>query len=189
MKFSVIRLLSVLLIFAVVGCSDDDDAGPTLTIEEVLPGSWELVSITTVTESVISGEVSGTSNFIAEGRDFMGSVTFTEDPNTYTSDWGYTYDMEFVVRLDSFPEQTANDVIVVPQEIMMGEWTINDDGQLVGLEIDDGVDSDETAPALDVEVVNDSRVNFMGNFNYLEEAQGIISTTEVEFMATMERIN
>jgi len=174
------------LLFLFSACSSDDD-GPTLPLEEVLPGTWEAVEAEIEFESEILGLA--TTITVGEGRDFEGEVTFTEDPNEWESNLGSTFDMTIVTTFGNETD-TETFVEVFEQEEVSGTWEINEDGQLEGFIQEVPTDEDIDVAdfdAFDVQVVNNNRIILTNEINESFSEAGFNFTVVGSSRAVYER--
>ncbi|GEM_PF-3998037 len=102
-------------------------------------------------------------------RDFEGTVTFNSDPNTWETDWSAYFDIVNVFSVDGFPdfEETSEDYSEFSGS---GTWSINSDGQLVGVEME--LDEDlsqyegQIDQVYDIEVVNNDRIILTMDYDF-----------------------
>lgn len=181
-------LLTLFLVIGLAACSSDDDSGPALNVEEVLPGTWEPVALSVSAEGTIEGEFNGTITFVHEGRDFLGEITFMEDPREFISDLAYTLLTTVEIALDDEPEETDNYNEVVNREEITGNWSINENGQLVGLHINVPGREDE-AWKYDVEIISSNQIFLRAEEQFIDMEQGSTSVTDTEIEIELSRVN
>jgi hypothetical protein len=76
------------LSLSITACSDEEAGSPN---NEALVGTWRLESIDySGTSSTTVQGTTFTSVFVGEGYDLDVTVTFSEDPDTYTTDGDYS---------------------------------------------------------------------------------------------------
>lgn len=121
MKYLHYTLVSLLFV-ALFSCSKDgDSAKPSKTIA----GKWRMTSFTyTGTSTATVDGQSFTTPFSGVGKDIDVSMTFAEDPNTFTIKGGYT----IAITMDAGGQQVTQDV---PINGFAGSGTWKKDGNQV----------------------------------------------------------
>lgn len=147
--------ICVLVLIFAYSCSSDDDTGPRSEEEGVLIGTWVRTEAfaETKTESVGSTSISTST-----GRDFEGSITFNSNPNTWIADWSAYFDIATQTTFGdiTFPSDT---IAFFDEQSNSGSWSINQNGQLVGLEVPVGEQYEGSLDqAYDIEIVNENRI-------------------------------
>jgi len=68
-------------------------------------------------------------------RDFEGTITFNSDPNSWETHWCGYFDVVSVFSIGGIPdfEKTSENYSEFSDS---GTWSINSDGQLVGVEME-----------------------------------------------------
>ncbi|MGB0176616.1 MAG: hypothetical protein ACPF9D_05590 [Owenweeksia sp.] len=181
----------ILMIFAVstvlFSCSKDDkdNTQPTnnnpSSLQAILPGEWKMTHTHQEGKNTVSGQVLNT--FVTDGSNFKGTALFEENPNKVTSDFGYDYTTVLTISLGgSTQTQTITDVI--PQTSTVSSWSINSQGQLVGL----SSDPQATATPLDVTIKSATEIVLKGTSTTTQTQQGTTMTSEIDVEITLEKL-
>ncbi|AXT51226.1 hypothetical protein D1818_10455 [Aquimarina sp. BL5] len=126
-KLTLLLFLTSTTLFLSCG-SDDND--PSIGIDETqITGEWKLEAFR-LDNGQTFVESEGTrvlfSEFSSFGKDFNTIVTFSEDPQTFTSDGGYTT----VLTNTVLGQETTTQEIPTPGFAASGEWII-ENGNLI----------------------------------------------------------
>jgi hypothetical protein len=158
-------------LFVLASCSSDDDNGvsPTLPLEEMLVGTWEQVESFSETETDVPDQSFGIAT--STGRDFAGSITFSSNPNTWVSNMSATYDIVSTITVFGMTHTTET-TYLFEQDNETGTWSINEDGQVEGLELTEHENVDQIPMDLDqvydVEFLSNDRIVFSADFNWTQ---------------------
>ena len=181
----------IFMIFAVstvlFSCSKDDKETnqPTnndpASLKAILPGEWKMTGTHQEGKNTMGGQV--INSFTTDGSNFKGTALFEENPNKLTSDFGYDYTTVLSVNIGgSTQTQTISDVI--PQTSAVSTWSINSNGQLVGLSSDP---QSSTTP-LDVTVKSATEIILKGTATTTQSQQGTTVTSEIDVEITLEKL-
>lgn len=132
------KLFMTLFIAATfVGCSSDDDGANDTSAS--LVGTWNITSLDYSGESATEfmGQ-SQSATFVGVGENFDTSITFTENPNEYTSSG--SYDVVLTTTINGVEDTTTTPVDDFQSE---GDWERNGDSLLFDGEL---VSVDTTIP-------------------------------------------
>lgn len=122
MKYAKHLLLAGFAFLALAGCKDDEDSvniNPALLV-----GDWEPIELYCDDGEAVTNalglEIKATYSF--EGTDFNATLTFTDNPNRYSSSGSLTYDITTTVQ-----GTTETESLTVSDFFGSGEWEINGD--------------------------------------------------------------
>jgi hypothetical protein len=117
MKITNLLLLAVAVFF--LSCGDDKDEDPAPTGD--LAGSWNMTAIDyNGTSTVAVMGIESKSTFTGTGKEMNLTVTFTEDPNKFTSQGDY------VIALKTTTQgQTINSDFPIDGFMIDGTWSLN----------------------------------------------------------------
>ena len=160
-----LTLICLTLLF--LSCSEDDPIGVN-TLENQLVGTWKLTEITQ--EGTTTTDLQGvpiTSDFTSEGKNINAQVTFTQNPNNFTSSGNYTS----VVTITFLGQGTTQEIPVQIDDFLnQGTWSIN------GSELT--ITQNSEAQTAIITEITDTTLKFEIEVNQEVVAQGITSTTE-----------
>ncbi len=111
------RLLLLALFVVLFSCSDDEAPLPT---SEGMLGTWSVTAISYKgsTTTTVSG-VSIKADFTGTGKDMDLTTTFSENPNTVTSEGSYT-----IVLTTTMLGQTTTEEYPFDEAVIDGTWTL-----------------------------------------------------------------
>lgn len=115
MKTLRILLLSLAIPFS---CSEDDDPQPT---SQGMVGTWAVTGVDYKgTSTTTTQGVSLKADYTGTGKDMHLTTTFTENPNTVTSEGGY-----IIVLTTTMLGQTSTDEYPFEDVVTDGSWTLS----------------------------------------------------------------
>lgn len=127
--------MALFLITSLVGCSSDDDGGNDTSAS--LVGTWAVTSLEYEgsTSFDFLGETVNT-DFNGVGQNFDLDITFTENPNEYTTEGSYDVVLDFTVNGMTETETTSVDNLEGE-----GTWERNGnilliDGSIIDIDVD-----------------------------------------------------
>ena len=172
MKIFKFLFVSILFI-TVTACGDDDDAVPEDTSGDLI-GTWQMTDLDYSGTS--SSEFMGiplNQTFTGFAKDIDYSITFTENPNEFEGNGGYTIELTTTTggqsaTIDETVSGEAN-----------GTWELN------GMNLT--ITANGQTEDLDISVLNENTLTFTSEVTETIDVNGITSTTNVTVTSSFTR--
>ncbi|MFY0643886.1 MAG: hypothetical protein JXR19_05420 [Bacteroidia bacterium] len=172
-KWFAISLLSLLVISSCKEVETPNSPDPKDGLESWLPGKWNLTEVSQE-NGIISVNGFQTSTFTSVGKNIIGSIEFTKNPDEYSSSTSYDNVMTVVI-LNQTTEQT-----IPINGTDSGSWSVNDQ---------DNIELVSSTQTTEYEVLESSSTRIKVKFPWLltQTNTGITTVTSADVIAVYQK--
>lgn len=175
-KISLLAFVFMITLF--VSCDKEDSKNEdSVEASAKLVGDWKLVGYD-VEDAIIASNFEGIDfsiPAIITGKDFDASLSFSENPNVFTSEGSFDVLIEFEVEGETFSQEE-----VVEDFLSEGEWAIEEGLLIATTETEDAI-------AYTIKTLTDTSLVLEYDLSISQEIDGTPFTTTGTYIMTLEK--